>query len=532
MQKDNNNLTFETGGAIEMLTARFNQITAAKTHFFVLRGDYPQIDAKLKLFRQTDKSEKTARAELLATIAERVENWLTNFSLLLDTDQKILATKNEQIAKIAAQMKITVAKKVQTLPDEWKVAKERFVAAFNALPMRDILSLNETGKNAVETLMAEINPKNQGIVEVYYRLIGDAKKAKDNDLQKEIQDDYTNNIKPLFAKLKQYNQLINNSPVSKLPANSGTRASYTKLAEQTSDALPKLNADLQGLQAELKKLQNSANPDWAKSKIADTELKIADTKAKIKLLADYQQNLAEFAATEKFKVSEKEYASDGVAFIGLTQENGEEFLELTLNSTYIDGLAPALQEPMRQRTIAHEMQHALQWKAGKLAYIKGTKDVSYLFYDINDEVEAFKAEYLICGRDPVKKAQGVMEVDDNVDMITAEYLKKRTTYADLPNANLSIDSTLAGIAKAGGLAQEALKFLLKEIKDAGVTIQYDNSTISKIQIIVPLDPDDKPEASRKGFTCDDLAFKDFLKELKKYYPESLEKLSLYLNFKP
>ena len=116
-----------------MLTARFNQITAAKTHFFVLRGDYPQIDAKLKLFRQTDKSEKTARAELLATIAERVENWLTNFSLLLDTDQKNSAAQNTQIAKIAAQMKITVAKKVQTLPDEYKAAADKFVERFDTL---------------------------------------------------------------------------------------------------------------------------------------------------------------------------------------------------------------------------------------------------------------------------------------------------------------------------------------------------------------------------------------------------------------
>jgi hypothetical protein len=107
-----------------------------------------------------------------------------------------------------------------------------------------------------------------------------------------------------------------------------------------------------------------------------------------------------------------------------------------------------------EASIAHETQHLIQYKKGQLAYWGKNNNPMPWIYDIHDEVEAHKVQFLV---EPIS-----LPIPDsgvriqNIDEITPAYLKKY--YPNLPWTHLSLDSTFQEIETAlGNMIQNELK---------------------------------------------------------------------------
>jgi hypothetical protein len=93
--------------------------------------------------------------------------------------------------------------------------------------------------------------------------------------------------------------------------------------------------------------------------------------------------------------------------------------------------------PNAEATKLHEMQHLIQYSKGELVFCEG-KAFNWV-YDIYDEVEAYKVQYLIA---PDSMPSPIKSIDE----ITPAYLSEY--YPNLPHTKLSLQSTLGEIQNA------------------------------------------------------------------------------------
>lgn len=93
--------------------------------------------------------------------------------------------------------------------------------------------------------------------------------------------------------------------------------------------------------------------------------------------------------------------------------------------------------PNAEATKLHEMQHLIQYSKGDLAFSNG-KTFNWV-YDIYDEVEAYKVQYLVAPNSMPSPIQ-------SIDEITPAYLSE--WYPKLPHTKLSLNSTLITIQTA------------------------------------------------------------------------------------
>ena len=447
-----------------LMEARYNAIIAAKPHFFTLKEIYPDVSAKIKTFATADKATK---AELLPPIRQQVETWLTNFSLLLDTDQKILAAQNMQIAKIAAQMKITAAKKIQTIPPTYASARDAFLAAYNGLNHRNIAALNATAAEieTINNLISQENPNNPGII----RTIGTIN--EDSTILQADKDDMGVDVRGVrfstyFSKLKDYRNLLNNNPFAAISDNGASQAAYANLSNAVVDSELVLTQALATAEARLR--ANTNNNTF--------QVQVNVLREKLTVLKEYKNNLLKCAAATIIVVTNDNQspADGGDGFIRrIVLPNGTQGVELMINATSLNALPADQRQNVRDRTIAHEMQHAIQFKAGRLGYRTDTDNPTPLLYDINDEVEAFKVEYAVYGLDPRNRRVDIQDM--TIPNLTP-------LYPALSQVNLSLNSTLAQINAAGGDTAIELGNVIIELQNANVRINADIEPDSAINI--------------------------------------------------
>jgi Effector protein len=402
-----------------MLEARFEQIAAAKAHFFALGKSYPKIAAQILVFGKAAQADK---AKQLPTIRQQVETWLNSFGSLLDTDKTILSAKNEQIAKIAAQLKITVAKKIQTLPDDYKTAADSFIQRFDTLRHKEILTLNANMAEVelIKLLMAE-NKTKEGIKFIFNSATQTAATPK---LKESIENDYKNRITPRLSKLVIYDYLIK-SPLLAADANPTAKAAYSTLSGSVVDRMAKIQDFLD------------------KPPRGTSEADLQEAKAMLRQLKSYQKEVSFFVGKEHFTItdSKDEPAAGEGAYDGYirmaAQNEGKQGLDIVINANKLANVKPKDRDNVRNRIIAHEMQHAVQWNNGKIAYLTNTRNPSLLFYDLTDEVDAIQKEYALYGDDPRNTLfNGSVSIND----ITVDNQSIAKMYKDI--SNLTIDLNL------------------------------------------------------------------------------------------
>jgi hypothetical protein len=97
----------------------------------------------------------------------------------------------------------------------------------------------------------------------------------------------------------------------------------------------------------------------------------------------------------------------------------------------------AKKTPNVEATKLHEMQHLIQYRKGELVFCDG-KSFNWV-YDIYDEVEAYKVQYLVA---PDSMPSPIKSIDE----ITPDYLSE--WYPNLPHTELSLRSKLGEIQNA------------------------------------------------------------------------------------
>lgn len=106
-----------------------------------------------------------------------------------------------------------------------------------------------------------------------------------------------------------------------------------------------------------------------------------------------------------------------------------------------DGDTPSILIGKNSKNIAasqiHETQHLIQYMEGKLVFSHG-KPLSWT-YDLQDEIEAYRIQYLFA-------PDSLPEAVTNIDDINIDYVRK--LYPELPEQQLSLDSTLSEIDEA------------------------------------------------------------------------------------
>ena len=420
------------GGAL--MEARYNAMIAAKSHFFTLKDIYPKVSTQVMAFTKADKAEK---AKLLPTIRQQVETWLNSFSLLLDTDKAILLKNNEQISKIAAQLKITAANKIQQLPPAYEEARDIFLADFNKLNAKKIaiFSAGKEEQEAITLLLTQQNFANKkGIRGIMMELKKDANLSEDS--RKKMAEDYNQKIEPCFKQLGIYNQLLKpeNNPFVELKDEGKTQKAYNRLTNTVFDNEPLLEQEVKRAEERLKEEPNNRQ----------IQIWLERASEKLKVLKAYKKNLLEFTAYNDFTITSNIEATqeDFDGYIRQnTLSNGKVGLEVMVNQSKLDGLNFEDRQNVKDRIIAHEMQHAIQFQEGRLAYRTDKEGNPHrLFYDLTDEVEAFKAEYALYGKDPRSKStlRGVTEITD----ITTDLLADNYPELKVLNMNLNLSSTV------------------------------------------------------------------------------------------
>ena len=188
------------------------------------------------------------------------------------------------------------------------------------------------------------------------------------------------------------------------------------------------------------------------------------TEAEKLIVNDFRENLQSLANAQQNGRFPKHEIRQNLTAEEMTAICGNNFAANIVAALVFVGDVPTIaiskNSPNINSTIVHETQHLIQYQKGELAYKDG--QVLSWTYDIHDEIEAYKMQYLAA---PDSMPNPVGKISD----INEAYL--RAMYPNLPSVPLSINSTLEEIQNAmvnAGNEASAPKLTLSNTEDNAV----------------------------------------------------------------